>query len=69
MDGGAYWATAHGVAESDTTDWLHFHFQEDRRIEHVAFNLGNPMIITNFIYFKIISLWKIKFWVFENNLS
>ena len=26
MDGGGWWAAAHGVAESDTTEWLHFHF-------------------------------------------
>jgi len=24
MDGGTWWATVHGVAESDRTEWLHF---------------------------------------------
>ena len=24
MDGGTWWATVHGVAESDVTEWLHF---------------------------------------------
>ena len=28
MDGGVRWATVHRVTESDTTERLHFHFQE-----------------------------------------
>ena len=30
MDQGAWWATDHGIAESDTTEQLHFHILKMR---------------------------------------
>ena len=39
MDGGAWWAAVHRVAESDTTEWLHFHFP----LSCIGEGNGNPL--------------------------
>ena len=38
MDGGAWWAAVHRVAESDMTEWLHFHFS----LSCIGEGSGNP---------------------------
>ena len=39
MDGGAWWAAVHGVAELDTTEQLHFHFS----LPCTGEGKGNPL--------------------------
>ena len=39
MDGGAWWAAVHGVAKSDTTERLHFHFS----LARIGEGNGNPL--------------------------
>ena len=39
MDGGAWWAAAHGIAELDKTERLHFHFS----LSCIGEGNGNPL--------------------------
>ena len=56
MDWGAWWATVHGVAESDTPVWLHFHFHYLTKLFILSYysNKNNFVIFIQILFFKIV---------------
>ena len=63
MDGGAWWATVHRVAESDTTDWLHFyshfHFACNVPLVSLIF-LKRSLVFPILLFFSISLHWSLR---------
>ena len=53
MDGGALWATVHGVAKSDRTERLHFHFS----LSCIGEGNGNPLQCSCFENLRVGGAW------------